>query len=82
MQAVLRAGGLTRDVLACGVHPPFDTETAQRLIRDASPSRRCVTTVPQARGHGTACQAAGWPIETYWQRIIPPSSWRSTRWRS
>ncbi|HEV8252640.1 MAG TPA: asparaginase, partial [Candidatus Limnocylindria bacterium] len=37
VQAVLRAGGLTREVLACGVHTPYDRETAQRLIRDGEP---------------------------------------------
>ena len=31
VQAVLRAGGLTRDVLACGVHPPFDMGSRRGL---------------------------------------------------
>ena len=72
VQAVLRAGGLTRDVLACGTHPPFDRETAERLIRDGEP--------PSALRHNCSgkhagmalhAKAAGWPVETYWQPDHP-----------
>ena len=72
VQAVLRAGGLTRDVLACGTHPPFDRETAERLIRDGEP--------PSALRHNCSgkhagmalhAKAAGWPVETYWQADHP-----------
>ncbi|HEX2194479.1 MAG TPA: asparaginase, partial [Candidatus Limnocylindria bacterium] len=35
VQGLLRAGGLGREVLACGTHAPFDRETAERLLRDA-----------------------------------------------
>jgi len=68
VQALLRAGGLTRDVLACGTHPPFDRETAERLIRDGEP--------PSALRHNCSgkhagmalhAKAAGWPVETYWR---------------
>jgi L-asparaginase II len=72
VQAVLRAGGLTRDVLACGVHPPFDTETAQRLIRDGEPltplRHNCSGKHAAMALHA---KAAGWPIETYWQPDHP-----------
>ncbi len=72
VQAVLRAGGLTRDVLACGTHPPFDRETADRLIRDGEP--------PSALRHNCSgkhagmalhAKAAGWPVETYWEADHP-----------
>jgi L-asparaginase II len=72
VQAVLRAGGLTRDVLACGVHAPFDVETAQRLIRDGEPltalRHNCSG---KHAGMALHAKAAGWPIETYWQPDHP-----------
>jgi len=72
VQALLRAGGLTRDVLACGVHSPFDVETAQRLIRDGEPltplRHNCSGKHAAMALHA---KAAGWPIETYWQSDHP-----------
>ena len=72
VQAVLRAGGLTRDVLACGVHAPFDSETAQRLIRDGEPltplRHNCSGKHAAMALHA---KAAGWPVETYWQPDHP-----------
>jgi len=72
VQAILRAGGLTRDVLACGVHAPFDTETAQRLIRDGEPltplRHNCSGKHAAMALHA---KAAGWPIETYWEPDHP-----------
>lgn len=72
VQALLRAGGLTREVLACGVHPPFDAETAQRLIRDREPltplRHNCSG---KHAGMALHAKAAGWPIETYWQADHP-----------
>jgi L-asparaginase II len=72
VQAVLRAGGLTRDVLACGVHTPFDVETAQRLVRDAEPltplRHNCSG---KHAGMALHAKAAGWPVETYWQPEHP-----------
>jgi L-asparaginase II len=68
VQALLRAGGLTRDVLACGTHPPFDRETAERLIRDGEPltplRHNCSG---KHAGMALHAKAAGWPVETYWQ---------------
>jgi L-asparaginase II len=72
VQAVLRAGGLTREVLACGVAMPIDAETAERLTRDGEP--------PTALRHNCSgkhagmalhAKAAGWPIETYWEPDHP-----------
>ena len=72
VQALLRAGGLTRDVLACGVHTPYDVETAQRLIRDGEPltplRHNCSGKHAAMALHA---KAAGWPIETYWQAGHP-----------
>ena len=72
VQALLRAGGLTRDVLACGMHPPYDAETAQRLIRDGEPltplRHNCSG---KHTGMALHAKAAGWPIETYWQPDHP-----------
>jgi len=72
VQALLRAGGLTREVLACGTHAPYDRETAMRLVRDGEP--------PSALRHNCSgkhagmalhAKAAGWPVETYWQPDHP-----------
>jgi L-asparaginase II len=72
VQAVLRAGGLTRDVLACGLHTPYDVETAQRLIRDGEPltplRHNCSG---KHAGMALHAKAAGWPIETYWEPDHP-----------
>lgn len=72
VQALLRGGGLTRDVLACGVHPPYDIETAQRLIRDGEPltplRHNCSGKHAAMALHA---KAAGWPIETYWHPDHP-----------
>jgi L-asparaginase II len=72
VQAILRAGGLTREVLACGVHAPFDVETAQRLIRDGEPltplRHNCSGKHAAMALHA---KAAGWPIDTYWQPDHP-----------
>ena len=72
VQAILRAGGLTREVLACGVHTPYDVETAQRLIRDGEPltplRHNCSG---KHAGMALHAKAAGWPIETYWQPDHP-----------
>ena len=72
VQAILRAGGLTREVLACGTHTPYDVETAQRLIRDGEPltplRHNCSG---KHAGMALHAKAAGWPIETYWQPDHP-----------
>jgi L-asparaginase II len=72
VQALLRAGGLTREVLACGTHPPFDRETADRLLRDGEPpSQLRHNCSGKHAGMALHAKAAGWPIETYWQPEHP-----------
>jgi L-asparaginase II len=72
VQAVLRAGGLSREVLACGTHPPFDRETAQRLVRDGEPpSELRHNCSGKHAGMALHAKAAGWPVETYWQADHP-----------
>jgi L-asparaginase II len=72
VQALLRAGGLTRDVLACGTHPPFDRETAERLLRDGEPpSTLRHNCSGKHAGMALHAKAAGWPVETYWQPDHP-----------
>ena len=72
VQAILRGGGLTRDVLACGVAVPSDSETAERLIRDGEPPtvlrHNCSG---KHAGMALHAKAAGWPVETYWQPDHP-----------
>jgi L-asparaginase II len=72
VQSLLRAGGLSREVLACGTHPPFDRETAQRLVRDGEPpsSLRHNCSGKHA-GMALHAKAAGWPVETYWEADHP-----------
>jgi L-asparaginase II len=72
VQALLRAGGLSREVLACGTHPPFDRETAERLIRDHEPpSELRHNCSGKHAGMALHAKAAGWPVETYWQPDHP-----------
>ncbi len=72
VQALLRAGGLTRDVLACGVHAPYDRETAERLIRDREPlSALRHNCSGKHAGMALFAKAAGWPVETYWEPEHP-----------
>lgn len=72
VQALLRAGGLTREVLACGTHRPFDHETAERLIRDGEPpSPLRHNCSGKHAGMALHAKAAGWPVETYWQPDHP-----------
>jgi L-asparaginase II len=72
VQGLLRAGGLTREVLACGTHAPFDNETAHRLIRDGEPpSELRHNCSGKHAGMALHAKAAGWPVETYWQPDHP-----------
>ena len=72
VQALLRAGGLTREVLACGTHAPFDRETAERLLRDGEPpSPLRHNCSGKHAGMALHAKAAGWPVETYWQPEHP-----------
>jgi L-asparaginase II len=72
VQALLRAGGLTREVLACGTHRPLDRETAERLIRDGEPpSPLRHNCSGKHAGMALHAKAAGWPVESYWQPDHP-----------
>lgn len=72
VQTVLREGGLSREVLQCGMHPPYDSETAQRLLRDGEPltplRHNCSG---KHAGMALHAKAAGWPVETYWHPDHP-----------
>jgi L-asparaginase II len=72
VQGLLRAGGLSREVLACGTHPPYDRETAQRLLRDGEPpSELRHNCSGKHAGMALHAKAAGWPVEVYWQPDHP-----------
>ena len=72
VQGLLRAGGLSREVLACGTHPPYDRETAQRLLRDGEPpSELRHNCSGKHAGMALHAKAAGWSVETYWQPDHP-----------
>ena len=72
VQAVLRAGGLTREVLACGEAAPSDVETAQRLVRDGEPASSIRHNCSgKHAGMALHAKAAGWPVETYWEPNHP-----------
>jgi L-asparaginase II len=59
-------------VLACGTHPPYDRETAQRLVRDGEPpSELRHNCSGKHAGMALHAKAAGWPVETYWQPEHP-----------
>lgn len=72
VQEILRRGGLTSSVLQNQVHPPFDGETARRLIRDGE-------ALTALRGNCSGkhagmvlfAKASGWPIDTYWHPDHP-----------
>jgi L-asparaginase II len=72
VQTLLREGGLGREVLQCGTHPPFDVETAQRLLRDGEPltplRHNCSG---KHAGMALHAKAAGWDVETYWHPDHP-----------
>jgi L-asparaginase II len=72
VQEILRGAGLTSAVLQNQVHPPFDTETAQRLIRDGEqPTALRGNCSGKHAGMILFAKASGWPIETYWQPDHP-----------
>lgn len=72
VQTILREGGLSREVLQCGTHPPYDRETAQRLLRDGEPltplRHNCSG---KHAGMALHAKAAGWDVETYWHPDHP-----------
>lgn len=72
VQEILRGAGLTSAVLQNQVHPPFDVETAHRLIRDREqPTALRGNCSGKHAAMILFAKAAGWPIETYWQPDHP-----------
>jgi L-asparaginase II len=72
VQEILRRAGLTSGVLQNQVHPPFDTETAHRLIRDGEkPTVLRGNCSGKHAGMVLFAKASGWPIDSYWHADHP-----------
>jgi L-asparaginase II len=72
VQEILRRAGLTSAVLQNQVHPPYDTETAHRLVRDGEkPTALRGNCSGKHAGMVLFAKASGWPIETYWDADHP-----------
>lgn len=72
VQEILRRAGLTSTVLQNQVHPPFDSETAIRLVRDGE--RPTVLRGNCSGKHAAMvlfAKASGWPTDTYWHPDHP-----------
>lgn len=72
VQSILRTAGITSAALQCGTHPPLDTETAQRLIRDGEqPTVLRHNCSGKHSGMLLFAKASGWPMDTYWHPDHP-----------
>jgi L-asparaginase II len=72
VQEILRRAGLTSSVLQNEVHPPYDTETAHRLLRDGEkPTVLRGNCSGKHAGMVLFAKASGWPIDTYWHPDHP-----------
>lgn len=72
VQEILRRAGLTSAVLQNQVHAPYDTETAQRLVRDGEkPTALRGNCSGKHAGMVLFAKASGWPIDTYWHPDHP-----------
>ncbi len=72
VQEILRRGGVTAAVLQNEIHPPFDGETARRMLRDGeSPSALRGNCSGKHAGMVLFAKASGWPIDTYWHPDHP-----------
>ncbi len=72
VQEILRRGGLSSATLQNQVHAPYDTETAQRLLRDGEkPTALRGNCSGKHAGMVLFAKASGWPIETYWHPDHP-----------
>lgn len=72
VQDILRGAGLTSAVLHNQVHPPFDVETAHRLIRDGEkPTVLRGNCSGKHAGMVLFAKAAGWPLDGYWEPDHP-----------
>jgi L-asparaginase II len=72
VQEILRGAGLTGATLQNQVHAPYDTETAQRLLRDGEkPTALRGNCSGKHAGMILFAKASGWPIDTYWEEDHP-----------
>ncbi|HEX7172089.1 MAG TPA: asparaginase [Candidatus Limnocylindria bacterium] len=72
VQEVLRRGGLTSASLQNQVHAPYDSETANRLVRDGEkPTVLRGNCSGKHAGMVLFAKASGWPIESYWHPDHP-----------
>ena len=72
VQEILRRAGLTSAVLQNQVHPPYDIETAHRLVRDGEqPTALRGNCSGKHAGMVLFAKASGWPIDSYWQADHP-----------
>jgi len=72
VQEILRRAGLTSAVLQNQVHAPYDTETAQRLLRDGEkPTALRGNCSGKHAGMILFAKASGWPIDSYWHPDHP-----------
>lgn len=68
VQEILRRAGLTSAVLRNQVHPPLDSATAHRLIRDGEePTVLRGNCSGKHAGMVLFAKASGWPIDGYWE---------------
>lgn len=64
--AVLEKAGLSEKALRCGTHPPLHEATARQQVHDGKePSPVCNNCSGAHAGMLIACQAEGWPLDTY-----------------
>ena len=69
---LLATAGLSESALQCGTHPPYDSDTADRLLRDheaLTPLRHNCS--GKHTGMLLFAHGAGWPVETYWRADHP-----------
>lgn len=72
VQAILRDAGIPTSALQCGTHPPYDTETARRLIRDGEePTPLRHNCSGKHTGMLLHAKALGAPLESYWHADHP-----------
>jgi L-asparaginase II len=72
VQEILRRAGLTSAVLQNAIHPPFDGETARRLIRDGEkPTPLRGNCSGKHAGMVLFAKASGWPLDAYWEPHHP-----------
>lgn len=72
VQEILRRAGLTSAALHNQVHPPYDSLTAQRLVRDGErPTVLRGNCSGKHAGMVLFAKASGWPIDGYWDADHP-----------